>query len=261
VNSRKTVYLAVVLFVVWCVACALWYLFSVKGLTTDPATFNGLANSIAIVEIILMTLGAFLIGFLAAFYLQEEPLQKWRNAFFGEEHVKKEAQFRVKALEQHNHTLTSEKSYLELHYKSELAQRGQQLQHTNAELEARRREVEEAKASQANLKNELEELKPRAEQLGAEVSHLRFKVKQLEFENQNKLELRVPREDEINDLTEIQGIGPAISRKLYAMGIYSFKQISQFDDKMIDQVGKALKYFPKRILRDDWVGQARQLSQ
>lgn len=259
-NSRKTVYLAVILFVVWCVACALWYLFSVKGLTTDPATFNGLANSIAIVEIILMTLGAFLIGFLAAFYLQEEPLQKWRNAFFGEEHIRKETQFKVKALQHDNHTLASEKSYLELHYKSELAQRGQQLQYSLAELEAQKREAEEVKSNVVALKDELEELRPRAEQLGAEVSHLRFKVKQLEFENQSKSELRVPKEDEISDLTQIQGIGPAISRKLYAMGIYSFKQISQFDDKMIDQVGKALKYFPDRILRDDWVGQARKLS-
>lgn len=28
---KKTVYLAIVLFVVWCVACAIWYLFFGKG--------------------------------------------------------------------------------------------------------------------------------------------------------------------------------------------------------------------------------------
>jgi len=260
VNSKRTVYLSIVLFVVWCIACAIWYIFSVKGLSTDPATFNGTSNAIAIVEILFMTLGAFLIGFLAAYYLQEEPIKKWRIAYFTEEHEKKELKFATKALRQDKATLTNEKAYLELQHKSELAEWGQQRQQLNAELEAQRRELETQKQLEINLKNELGELRPKTEQLGAEVSHLRFKVKQLEFENQSKSELRVPKEDEISDLTQIQGIGPAISRKLYAMGIYSFKQISQFDQNMINQVGKALKYFPDRILRDDWVGQARKLT-
>jgi len=257
---RKTVYLAIVLFVVWCVACAIWYLFSVKGLTTDPATFNGTSNAIAIIEILFMTLGAFLIGFLAAYYLQEGPLKKWRSAFFSVEHEKKDLQYTARALAMEKQSLLNEKSYLELQYKSELAARAQHNQQLEAKAGQTARELEEQKEREAQLRGELDELRPKAEQLGAEVSHLRFKVKQLEYENQSKSELRVPKEDEISDLTQIQGIGPAISRKLYAMGIYSFKQISQFDKNMIDQVGKALKYFPDRILRDDWVGQARKLS-
>ncbi|MEQ8362117.1 MAG: hypothetical protein RH948_04555 [Cyclobacteriaceae bacterium] len=257
---RKTVYLAIALFVVWCVACAIWYLFSVKGLTTDPATFNGTSNAIAIIEILFMTLGAFLIGFLAAYYLQEEPIKKWRIAYFTEEHEKKELQFTARSLKRDHQNLLSEKSYQELQFKSELAEKSQMAQQLNAKVEETLRALETRKESEDQLQNELNELRPKAEQLEAEVSHLRFKIKQLEFENQSKSELRVPQEDEISDLTEIQGIGPAISRKLYAMGIYSFKQISQFDKGMIDQVGKALKYFPDRILRDDWVGQARKLN-
>lgn len=207
-----------------------------------------------------MTLGAFLIGFLAAYYLREEPLTKWRNAFFKEEHQKREYHYQAKEIHQRAQSLASEKSYLELHFKSELAQKSQQAQELNAALEMQKRKLEEQKADEGKLKLELDDLRPRTERLDAEISHLRFKIKQLEFENQSRTELRVPEEDEISDLTEIQGIGPAISRKLYAMGIYSFKQISQFDDKMIHQVGKALKYFPDRITRDDWVGQARKLS-
>lgn len=259
-NGNRTVYLSIVLFVVWCVVCAVWYIFSVKGLSTDPATFNGTSNAIAIIEILFMTLGAFLIGFLAAYYLQEDPIKKWRIAFFTEEHEKKELHFTNRTLKNEKQTLLNERSYLELQYKSELAEKSQQAQLLNAKVEQVTRELESQKQEDEQLKSELSELRPRTEQLGAEVSHLRFKVKQLEFENQSKTELRVPKEDEISDLTEIQGIGPAISRKLYAMGIYSFKQISQFDQKMIDQVGKALKYFPDRIQRDDWVGQARKLT-
>lgn len=259
-NARKTVYLAIVLFVVWCVACSIWYLFSVKGLSADPATFNGASNAVAIIEILFMTLGAFLIGFLAAYYLQEEPMKRWRLAFFTEEHERKELEFTKRALKNDKEALKNEKSYLELHFKSELAQKSQDTQQLAADLSARNDALREADTDREKMNIELNELRPRAEKLGAEVSHLRFKVKQLEFENQSKSELRVPKEDEISDLTMIQGIGPAISRKLYAMGVYSFKQISQFDKQTIDQVGKALKYFPDRIIRDDWVGQARKLN-
>lgn len=259
-NSRSTVYLSLVLFIVWCIACAIWYLFSVKSLSTDPATFNGASNTVAIIEILFMTLGAFLIGFLAAYYLQEEPIKKWRIAFFTEEHERKELEFEARALKNDKEVLKNEKSYLELHFKSELAQKSLTNQQLANELASQKEYLRGSDAEKEKLKLDLDELKPRAEQLVAEVSHLRFKVKQLEFENQSKSELRVPKEDEISDLTLIQGIGPAISRKLYAMGVYSFKQISQFDKKAIDQVGKALKYFPDRIMRDDWVGQARKLS-
>ncbi|GAB1444593.1 hypothetical protein MASR2M41_02040 [Flammeovirgaceae bacterium] len=257
---KKTVVLALVLFVVWCVACAIWYIFSVKGLSTDPATFNGTSNAIAIIEILFMTLGAFLIGFLAAYYLQEEPIKKWKIAYFTEEHEKKDFQFSAHSLKAERQNLLNEKTHLEFQYKKELAEKNQLTQQLKTKVEQTSKELEIQKEQEDLLRNELNELRPKTEQLGAEISHLRFKVKQLEFENQSKSELRVPKEDEISDLTLIQGIGPAISRKLYAMGIYSFKQISQFDQNMIDQVGKALKYFPDRILRDDWVGQARKLS-
>lgn len=252
--------MALVLFVVWCVVCAIWYVFSVKGLTTDPSTFNAASNTVAIIEILFMTLGAFLIGFLAAYYLQEEPIKKWKIAYFTEEHEKKEFQFSAHSLKAERQNLLNEKTHLEFQYKKELAEKNQLTQQLKTKVEQTSKELEIQKEQEDLLRNELNELRPKTEQLGAEISHLRFKVKQLEFENQSKSELRVPKEDEISDLTLIQGIGPAISRKLYAMGIYSFKQISQFDQNMISQVGKALKYFPDRILRDDWVGQARKLS-
>lgn len=252
-NSMKFVYLFIGFFVVWCVLSAIWYVFGVKDLTTDPTNFNSHDNTRAIVEILLMLLVSFLIGYLAAHYQREGPLTSFRKAFRLADTENKQLQRDRRVLFEERSRLINEKTDLELQFKSKLAKQSQNYQILSSELDKH-------KLTERELKEELNELRPRAERLGAEVSHLRFKVKQLEFDNKNKMELRVPKEDEISDLTLIHGIGPAISRKLYAMGIYSFKQISQFDDRMISQVGKALKYFPDRIQRDDWVGQARRLT-
>ncbi len=43
------------------------------------------------------------------------------------------------------------------------------------------------------------------------------------------------------------------------LGIYTFEQISQFDGDLIEQVTDAIQFFPGRIERDDWVGQAKIL--
>ncbi|HMI66880.1 MAG TPA: hypothetical protein VK517_12620, partial [Cyclobacteriaceae bacterium] len=66
-------------------------------------------------------------------------------------------------------------------------------------------------------------------------------------------------EDEKDDLTVIKGIGPFIEKRLNMVGIYTLKQISEFTPETIDQVSKAIEFFPNRMLRDDWVGQAKAL--
>ncbi len=62
-----------------------------------------------------------------------------------------------------------------------------------------------------------------------------------------------------DDLTKIKGIGPGIEEKLNALGIYTYEQISHFDEEDIERVSVALGSFKNRILRDDWVGQAAKL--
>jgi len=62
-----------------------------------------------------------------------------------------------------------------------------------------------------------------------------------------------------DDLTVIKGIGTFIEQKLNAIGIFTYKQISQFDEEMIENVTNAIEFFPGRIKRDDWVGQATRL--
>ena len=66
--------------------------------------------------------------------------------------------------------------------------------------------------------------------------------------------------DQKNDLTEIKGIGSFLEKKLNMLGIYTFDQISRFDANLIEKVTTAIEFFPGRIERDDWVGQAKRLS-
>ena len=65
--------------------------------------------------------------------------------------------------------------------------------------------------------------------------------------------------EERDDLKQINGIGPFIEEKLNDLGIYTFEQISQLDEELIETLTNAIEFFPGRIERDDWVGQADRL--
>jgi predicted flap endonuclease-1-like 5' DNA nuclease len=62
-----------------------------------------------------------------------------------------------------------------------------------------------------------------------------------------------------DDLTQIGGVGPFMQQQLYDAGIYSYEQISQFEKAQIDHITREIGYFPGRIEKDDWVGQAKAL--
>lgn len=67
-------------------------------------------------------------------------------------------------------------------------------------------------------------------------------------------------ESEKDDLKIIKGIGPFIEKKLNALGIYRFVQIANLNDEDKDLVNEAIEFFPGRVKRDDWVGQAIELA-
>lgn len=66
---------------------------------------------------------------------------------------------------------------------------------------------------------------------------------------------------EKDDLKKISGVGPVIEGKLNSIGIYTFDQISRFTDTDIQQATDLIQFFPGRILRDDWRGQAEILKE
>ncbi len=62
-----------------------------------------------------------------------------------------------------------------------------------------------------------------------------------------------------DDLKLISGVGPFIEDKLNNIGIYTFEQIASLSVEQTEKITEAIEFFPGRIQRDDWVGQARRL--
>jgi predicted flap endonuclease-1-like 5' DNA nuclease/predicted nucleic acid-binding Zn-ribbon protein len=67
-------------------------------------------------------------------------------------------------------------------------------------------------------------------------------------------------DDMRDDLKAIKGVGPAIEKTLYELGIRRYYQIADMSEYDIDRIAKHLKGFRSRIYREDWIGQARDLG-
>jgi len=64
-----------------------------------------------------------------------------------------------------------------------------------------------------------------------------------------------------DDFQKIVGIGPFIEEKLNSIGIYNYSQLSKMKESDMDAISSMIDFFPGRIQRDDWKGQAEDLSQ
>ncbi len=64
-----------------------------------------------------------------------------------------------------------------------------------------------------------------------------------------------------DNLKAIKGIGPAIEKTLNELGIFRYAQVAEMSYYDIERVSNRLKGFKSRIEREDWVGQARSLSE
>ena len=60
-------------------------------------------------------------------------------------------------------------------------------------------------------------------------------------------------------LQAISGIGPVLERVLNELGIYRFGQLARLTPDNIEWLASRIDWFPQRIQREDWVGQARRL--
>lgn len=157
------------------------------------------------------------------------------------------------------------------------------LTQSNETNELLRKELTELSRELIGLK-EMQNNHPASSQLENELGALRFRTKQLEFQKQELEEaneklkkdlesmaqskssfiepmhpfVRPLEISEKDDLTRIKGIGPFIEKRLNMLGIYTFRQISEFTPETIEHISKAIEFFPKRIVRDNWVGQAKE---
>jgi predicted flap endonuclease-1-like 5' DNA nuclease len=63
-----------------------------------------------------------------------------------------------------------------------------------------------------------------------------------------------------DDLKLIRGVGPVMERLLNEMNVRTFEQVASFTGEDVAVVSAALEAFPDRIVRDDWVGQAKAFA-
>jgi predicted flap endonuclease-1-like 5' DNA nuclease len=66
---------------------------------------------------------------------------------------------------------------------------------------------------------------------------------------------------EPDDLKLIVGIGPVLERMLHNLGVTTFRQIARWSERDSADFDAKLPEFPGRIVRDQWVTQARELHQ
>ena len=66
-------------------------------------------------------------------------------------------------------------------------------------------------------------------------------------------------EAEPDDLKLIVGVGPVLERMLHSQGVSSFRQIARWTDRDVADFDARFPEFPGRIVRDQWVTQARAL--
>lgn len=274
----KKAYLFIGLFAVWCLISALWYMFWVKGLSPNPENINPHESAFAIAEILLMALISLLLGFAIAWYLQadsiafkqeqidlirtetnsiETDIQTTRGQLRKAEHTLARAR---ETFREDFFTVTREKERLQAELegsKSELLRLQNELLTTQSSLKnlqqinvQMERTLNKEQISKHELEVNLEEVRHQTEAK---------KHSQSDFIAERILAATQIEKEDIDDLKEIKGIGLVIEKKLNMLGIVSFKQVSEFTDEVIDQIAGAVKFFPARIKRDQWVKQAKEL--
>ena len=109
------------------------------------------------------------------------------------------------------------------------------------------------------LNNEIADKESRIEQLEKKLKNKSSKRKQKASWQKGTTKLGTPGSDHKDDLTVINGIGPAIEKVLNKQGIKSVEQLAAFKAADIKLVDEALVDFSGRIKRDEWVPQAKAI--
>ncbi len=69
-----------------------------------------------------------------------------------------------------------------------------------------------------------------------------------------------PTASDRDDLTLVKGIGPFLQRKLNALGVRRFEDISDMDPERVRSLSRELRLVEGRIETENWLGQARHLQ-
>jgi len=274
----KPVYAFIGLFFVWCLAASLWYMFWIKGLSTNPENINPHESALAIAEILFIALISLLIGFAIAWYLRSDSFthkQKEISHLIAELNaLSKKDQGMHEQLKKAQHTLararetfredfftaSREKERLQV----ELENSKHEITRTQNELLASQSSLQELQRINIQLERTLNKEQVSKHELEVNLEEVLYQTEQKEHTQSDFISERILaatqiEKDDIDDLKEIKGIGPVIEKKLNILGIVSFKQVSELTNEAIEQISHTVKFFPDRIKRDQWVKQAATL--
>jgi predicted flap endonuclease-1-like 5' DNA nuclease/cell division protein FtsB len=276
----KRYYWYVVLFLVWCLASAWWYLYGVKGVKIDPQSFSPQASLTSIIEILTMLLIACLIGYAIAWDVRQVNINDQ-----GE--IREKLQSENSSLHHSNNELKEQIEQWRNKYQYDLNSVQHKANEISLERDRLRQKLEELELAISSKQQNSLTSQAQLEQLETETGTLRYRLRQLEFQNKEheasyaklksefeslQLErkekpsltdhpfVRPVEPDEKDNLTAIKGIGPFIEKRLNMIGIYTFKQLSELTPELIDRVGNAIEFFPGRIQRENWIGQAQNFA-
>lgn len=117
--------------------------------------------------------------------------------------------------------------------------------------------------STAALDTERNQLRQQLEAARAEIEHLQKKSPARSTRKGDAQKggpaRAMPGPDNPDDLKFIQSISLTTEQQLHGMGVFTYAQISHWDDDAIIATAKKLGISPGKIYQEDWVGQARQL--
>jgi predicted flap endonuclease-1-like 5' DNA nuclease len=276
----KKGYWIILVFAAWCIASAVWYIFSVKGLPSNTALVKPATTTVAIAEIIVMITVAFLLGFGLAWMMRSDTLEQARDEIVNSEYQVRELTGKISAQKQ-----AAENAEKLLRIAEDKGAKAQ------LSSDGASRKVEELTASEGHLRSKNRDLETRIQVLEGEVNSSKFRVRVLEAELADKNSSAGEPTQEFNDsgtnpkvehrdwsdhpfvrpieapaaaderdnLTDIKGIGPAFQKKLNTLDIYTFRQLSELDGEAVERLAEIIEVFPERIHRDNWIGQATKL--
>lgn len=224
---------------------------------------NPLDKPTAILEIVIMLVVAFLIGFFTKWFsarkivLPQVSVESSSQLSKQSDKELKEYKGKIEKQKEENEALRLELSELETS-NGKLKEEMHDREKLNVKIEELSSQLAIQEESCSKLKEELQE----HEKLNYELQH-KLKKPAPKFKSKEEaaefLGFTLAKEDEKEDLTMIKGIGPFIQEKLNELGIYNIQQISGFTIDTVTKVSDAIEYFPGRIQRDFWVEQANEI--
>ena len=263
--QMRAVYALIIIFLIIIIFFTQWYLCDVRGLCESRAIF----------EVLIMLLLAFLIGFAGSWLVSENIFFSIRKQVGGLLKEKATLSEKVQFLERENNA--ARKQLAEWQKEASLLAKGLKeaeplLIEAQSKVQDLQDELEQSRRRYQNLKQETDSMRDMSNELKSELELQKMKAEKLQSAFEEKIAVEVKKEEEKsdphnsrftpstkqvkNDLTLISGIGPVIQRKLNDLGIYTFQQVAELSPEMIDKITKTIKFFPDRIARDNWIGQA-----